>query len=461
MGRFGGWETTRSSPGRSPGSSGSATCATSCARRWSPASWLRTCPRAALRVLDVGAGQGTQALRLARLGHSITAVEPDERMRAGVRSRPPPVSTPSRGSSDVTAGGHRPRRAGRRDGADGIRRRHVPRRAHVPPREPAPRSRAWPVASRRAASCRSRPATVTRWRGVRPRRHDWAAALGDARRGAAGGRGGPRRPLPQRDRRRRPRRHPRLAHGNDCEAAGLEVTAWYGIRVASDDVPVDEPAPEGAELAALLGRRATARHDRPLPRARHPPARHRPPHALRTTPRAASGADAGAARAWLGAWTTRWRGLRGGARVRVPPPHRAAARRTTTDRSPSATARPTPSRAPSPTCCACSTCGRASGCSTSARAPAGRPPCSATSSARRARSSGSSSSQTSPRWGAENLARAGMPWATIRAAEPGVLGGPAGAPWDRILVSAEAGTAAAPRRPARHPRGRGDPVAGG
>ena len=37
-----------------------------------------------------------------------------------------------------------------------------------------------------------------------------------------------------------------------CEAAGLEVPAWYGIRVASDDVPVDEPAPEGAELAALL-----------------------------------------------------------------------------------------------------------------------------------------------------------------------------------------------------------------
>src|SRR3954467_9082479 len=39
-------------------------------------------PRGPLRVLDVGAGQGTQALRLARLGHSVTAVEPDGRMRA-------------------------------------------------------------------------------------------------------------------------------------------------------------------------------------------------------------------------------------------------------------------------------------------------------------------------------------------------------------------------------------------
>ena len=38
----------------------------------------------------------------------------------------------------------------------------------------------------------------------------------------------------------------------DCEAAGLELVAWYGIRVASDDVAVDEPAPAGDELATLL-----------------------------------------------------------------------------------------------------------------------------------------------------------------------------------------------------------------
>ncbi|HET8987508.1 MAG TPA: protein-L-isoaspartate O-methyltransferase [Humibacillus sp.] len=40
-------------------------------------------------------------------------------------------------------------------------------------------------------------------------------------------------------------------------------------------------------------------------------------------------------------------------------------------------------------------------------------------------------------WGAENVARAGMPWARARAADPHVLGLPAEGPWDRILVSAE------------------------
>ncbi|QZY29012.1 protein-L-isoaspartate O-methyltransferase family protein [Nocardioides coralli] len=40
-------------------------------------------------------------------------------------------------------------------------------------------------------------------------------------------------------------------------------------------------------------------------------------------------------------------------------------------------------------------------------------------------------------FGSANLARTGQVWASIRAADPGVLGWPAGAPYDRILVSAE------------------------
>jgi len=41
-------------------------------------------------------------------------------------------------------------------------------------------------------------------------------------------------------------------------------------------------------------------------------------------------------------------------------------------------------------------------------------------------------------FGSANLARTRQPWATIRQAAPGVLGVPEQAPYDRILVSAEA-----------------------
>lgn len=41
-------------------------------------------------------------------------------------------------------------------------------------------------------------------------------------------------------------------------------------------------------------------------------------------------------------------------------------------------------------------------------------------------------------WGAGNLAATGQPWARIVVARPGVLGVPEEAPFDRILVSAEA-----------------------
>src|SRR5579863_5187654 len=41
----------------------------------------RHLPAQAARVLDVGAGQGTQSIRLARAGHRVLAVEPDPRMR--------------------------------------------------------------------------------------------------------------------------------------------------------------------------------------------------------------------------------------------------------------------------------------------------------------------------------------------------------------------------------------------
>jgi protein-L-isoaspartate(D-aspartate) O-methyltransferase len=41
-------------------------------------------------------------------------------------------------------------------------------------------------------------------------------------------------------------------------------------------------------------------------------------------------------------------------------------------------------------------------------------------------------------WGGDNVARYDMPWATVEAADPDVLGVPAEGPYDRILVSAGA-----------------------
>jgi protein-L-isoaspartate O-methyltransferase len=46
----------------------------------------RHLPEHPVRVLDVGAGQGTQSIRLARAGHQVLAVEPDPGMRAAFRA---------------------------------------------------------------------------------------------------------------------------------------------------------------------------------------------------------------------------------------------------------------------------------------------------------------------------------------------------------------------------------------
>jgi hypothetical protein len=65
----------------------------------------RHLPAPAARILDVGAGQGTQSIRLARAGHRVLAVEPDPAMRGAFqvpsmpgnstrRRRPIPLNWP-------------------------------------------------------------------------------------------------------------------------------------------------------------------------------------------------------------------------------------------------------------------------------------------------------------------------------------------------------------------------------
>ncbi len=130
-------------------------------------------------------------------------------------------------------------------------------------------------------------------------------------------------------------------------------------------------------------------------------------------------------------------------RVRRPPAAGASCRgangvaRRTTARSRSAAARRTPSRAPSTRCSGCSRSAPVSGCSTWAPARAGPPRSWPTSSGAPAASSVWSWSPTWSSSAAPTSARTGQPWARIEQAEPGVLGSPAEAPYDRILVSAE------------------------
>lgn len=205
-------------------------------------------PRGPLRVLDVGAGQGTQALRLARRGHSVTAVEPDGRMRAAFeqaaagltpqqREHVTLVATDLAGLASVT----------QPTAYDVVMCHGV--LMYLPGSSEAVAALARRAAPGGVVSIVARNGGAMAWRPAA--RHEWAAALAmldETQQAADEGRDARYRNEIGVD----ARADTISSLSADCEAAGLEVVAWYGIRVASDDVAVDEPAPEGDELAMLL-----------------------------------------------------------------------------------------------------------------------------------------------------------------------------------------------------------------
>ena len=205
-------------------------------------------PRGPLRVLDVGAGQGTQALRLARKGHSVTAVEPDGRMRAAFeqaaagltqqqREHVTLVATDLAGLASVT----------RPTAYDVVMCHGV--LMYLPESRAAVAALARRAAPGGVVSIVARNGGAMAWRPAV--RHDWAGALAmldEQQRAADEGRDARYRNEIGVD----ARADTLASLTADCEAAGLEVTAWYGVRVASDDVAVDEAAPEGDELSVLL-----------------------------------------------------------------------------------------------------------------------------------------------------------------------------------------------------------------
>ncbi|GAA2491294.1 methyltransferase [Terrabacter carboxydivorans] len=205
-------------------------------------------PRGPLRVLDVGAGQGTQALRLARRGHSVTAVEPDGRMRAAFeeaaagltqqqREHVTLVATDLAGLASVT----------QPTAYDVVMCHGV--LMYLPTSSEAVAALARRAAPGGVVSIVARNGGAMAWRPAV--RHDWAGALAmldEQRRATVEGRDARYRNEIGVD----ARADTLASLTADCEAAGLAVVAWYGIRVASDDVAVDEPAPEGDDLAMLL-----------------------------------------------------------------------------------------------------------------------------------------------------------------------------------------------------------------
>jgi S-adenosylmethionine-dependent methyltransferase len=205
--------------------------------------------RAPARILDVGAGQGTQSIRLARAGHRVLAVEPDADMRAAFAA-----------ALDAEPAGVRERvtlRAGsavRLAEATGGERYDAVLLLGVLMYLPA----SGPVIAELAAHVRpggllalaARTTTSALWRPAA--RQDWPAALAafeEHDRAVAEG-----RDMRYLNEIGAPSRADFFdALTGAAAECGLELENWYGVRIAVDVEELDPPPPsDPRELAALL-----------------------------------------------------------------------------------------------------------------------------------------------------------------------------------------------------------------
>jgi SAM-dependent methyltransferase len=206
-------------------------------------------PAPPARILDVGAGQGTQSLRLARLGHRVVAVEPDPDMRAKLRAAlgASPAGIDERvrviaGSlgdlgSSVPAGEY-----------DVVLCLGV--LMYLAGSRPAISELAGYVAPGGLLCVAVRTSVSAVWRPAA--RQDWPAALEAIEESADARAQG--RDMRYRNEIGAPARADDIATLTGVAAeSGLELVRWYGVRIAVDMAELDPPAPaDPGQLAALL-----------------------------------------------------------------------------------------------------------------------------------------------------------------------------------------------------------------
>lgn len=206
-------------------------------------------PVSSARILDVGAGQGTQSIRLARAGHRVLAVEPDPRMRsvllAALQAEPAEVQ------DRVTVRAGSAGRLGPVTGGevyDAVLLLGV--LMYLEASEPVIAELATHVRPGGLLALAARTTTSAVWRPAA--RQDWQAALAafaeyDSARAAG-------RDMRYLNEIGAPARADDIeALTRTATAHGLVLENWYGVRIAVDAEEVD-PAPpaDRRELAALL-----------------------------------------------------------------------------------------------------------------------------------------------------------------------------------------------------------------
>jgi S-adenosylmethionine-dependent methyltransferase len=203
----------------------------------------------AARVLDVGAGQGTQSIRLARAGHRVLAVEPDPAMRAAFQAAldAEPAEVRARVSVRAGSAGNLAAAAGG-EVYDAVLLLGV--LMYLEASEPVVAELAAHVAPGGLLALAARTTTSALWRPAA--RQDWRAALaafGEHDLARAEG-----RDMRYVNEIGAPARADDLGALTSAAAAcGLVLENWYGVRIAVDAGELDPPAPtDPAELAALL-----------------------------------------------------------------------------------------------------------------------------------------------------------------------------------------------------------------